>query len=78
MPNPRRVQLPPRALFLKQGDKTVKTLIVILGILAAIALAATLCCGLLRLAYRLLEKAVDAVCHEMMMRPRERYYRMSV
>ena len=56
----------------------MKALIVILGVLASIALAVTLGYGALRLAYRLLETAVDWVQHELMMRPRERYYRMSV
>ena len=47
-----------------------------IGVLAAIALAVATGYGALRAVCVLLKAAVRWINHELMMRPRERYYRM--
>ncbi len=54
----------------------MKALMVILLVLAVFALAAAAAYGTVMLTYRVLEAVRGFVCHEMVMRPRERYYRM--
>lgn len=54
----------------------MSALIMGLGVLAVISLAALAAFGTVKAATMLLAAAAGAVRHEMMMRPRERYYRM--
>lgn len=54
----------------------MKALMVILFVLAAISLVVALMCGAVKAMYAAIQAVRGFVCHEMVMRPKERYYRM--